>query len=277
MLEGHIWKPYLDLCTGTRELDVVRASLVQDPVVVGAVGGSGTRLVRNILLSLGVEMMSGVNSAGDAYAWPPLERILSSHGARYSSREALCSHAFAVFESFLQEHVDRAGRGGTVGWKNPGSFLWLPELSQYFPQLRYVHVIRHGLDMAYARNIRQFRTKHWYFGIQTHDMGEDPRQVVGRDRVLDYWIESNRFAFRQFRTLPLQHHLLVYENLCERPQEEIRQLADFLGLPECGLRLQEAASQVTPNPSIGRFREHDWQGDFRSEQLDVVRELGFAV
>ena len=276
MQAGYLWNQYLDLCTCEEELDLVQANRIPNPVAVGAVGGSGSRLVRNILLSLGVEMMNGISEAGDAHAWPPMDRILSSSGARHSSRAAMCSHTFAVLESFLQELADRPESRARVGWKNPNTFLWLPELAQYFPQFRYVHVIRHGLDMAYSRNIRQFRMSHWYFGIQTHEMGQNPNEPIGRDRVLDYWIESNRYALKQFKLLPERHFLLVYDDLCENPQEEIERLAQFLDLSDTK-NIVDATAQVTPNPSIGRYKDNNWRADFRPDQIEAVRELGFSV
>lgn len=277
MQADYIWEQYLDLCVGTRELDILRAELIPDPIVVGAVGGSGTRVVRDMLCILGVEMMKGISAAGDAHAWPPLERILGSHGARFSSRDALCSHAFSVLEHFLQERADKVGHKGPVGWKNPGCFLWLPELSQYFPKMRYVHVIRHGLDMAYSKNIRQFRTKHWYFGIQSHEMAENPRDPIRLGKLLDYWIAANQFSLEQCRELPVHHYLLVYEDLCAQPLEQTRRLAEFLCLSASEQEIVEAAGLVSPNPAVGRFREQDWKQEFTPEQLAAVEDLGFSI
>jgi len=39
----------------------------------------------------------------------------------------------------------------------------------------------------------------------------------------------------------------------------------------------DATAQVTPNPSIGRYKDNNWRADFRPDQIEAVRELGFSV
>ena len=44
-----------------------------------------------------------------------------------------------------------------TGWKEPNTHIVLPYLLQALPNLHYVHVIRHGLDMAFSSNVAQVR------------------------------------------------------------------------------------------------------------------------
>ncbi len=44
-----------------------------------------------------------------------------------------------------------------TGWKEPNTHVTLPYLLAALPNLHYVHVIRHGLDMAFSSNVAQVR------------------------------------------------------------------------------------------------------------------------
>jgi len=41
------------------------------------------------------------------------------------------------------------------GWKEPNTHIYLEFLSKYFSDLKYIFVIRHGLDMAFSKNQAQ--------------------------------------------------------------------------------------------------------------------------
>ena len=41
------------------------------------------------------------------------------------------------------------------GWKEPISHIYIEHLAAHFDGLRWIHVMRHGLDMAYSTNQRQ--------------------------------------------------------------------------------------------------------------------------
>ena len=273
----HFWKQYLDLCQVSEPLDVVHASQIPGPIVVDAVGGSGTRVVREILQVLGVEMMNGMNEAGDAHAWPPLQQILASSSTRVASREALISHAFVALEKFLLFQLNKNAHEGMCGFKVPHVFIWLQELADFFPEMKYVHVIRHGLDMAYSKNRRQFRGQHWYYGVQMHDMGEPEDTPIKPARLLDYWIAANRGAQRDCSAfLPDRHLWLVYEELLAEPHEQVTRLMKFLGVEASADRTRRAAELVKPNTGVGRYREQPWEEDFTLDQRAAVAALGYA-
>src|SRR5687768_4843438 len=58
-----------------------------------------------------------------------------------------------------------ATRTPVWGWKEPNSHVFLRQLIDHFPGLRYVHVVRHGLDMAYTRNKTQLEIWGDRFGV----------------------------------------------------------------------------------------------------------------
>jgi hypothetical protein len=272
----HIFQQYLDICLASEPLMELRAERFPAPVVVGAVGGSGSRLVVELLEQAGVMMTPQVNRARDSLLWPPLGRLLESAAARHSSRQAIVSQAFSGLESLLDIHRELEGIDGPLGWKVPASFLWLPELDAYFPKLRFIHVIRHGLDMAYSDNQLQFLAWAWYFGINGRQMTEPDGGKVMPGKMLDYWIAANRFAMSNGRELLGERFLLLdYDALCREPQPVITQLLEFVGLDSTGEQVTELAGLVKPPQSIGRFRRQACTDVFSARQLAVLEEFGF--
>ena len=76
--------------------------------------------------------------------------------------------------------------GGPWGWKEPNTHLLLPYLVRRFPDMRYIHVVRHGLDMAFSSNQNQLATWGEQFQI--------PADLPPPVRSLRYWIAAQRRA-----------------------------------------------------------------------------------
>ena len=268
----HIFQQYLDVLTSTDRLEPVRAAHFPAPVMVGAVGGSGSRLVVSMLEQLGIMMAPHGNRGKDSVLWPPMERITDSMAARFNPREVLVSHAFRALESLWVQYQQRQGVSAPVGLKVPASFLWLPELASYFPSLRYVFIMRNGLDMAFSNNQAQFRTYSWYFGINGRDLREPPVKQVPAPRMLDYWLAANRFAIEQGRQqLGDRFYVLDYDQLCLNPAEEIQSLLEFLGNQTHSV--ERLAALVEPPKSIGRHENFSWREIFSDEQLFELKRI----
>lgn len=268
----HIFQPYLDILTATRSLERVNAAHFPAPVIVGAVGGSGSRLAVAMLEELGIMMTPYGNRGKDSVLWPPMERITDSMAARHNPREVLVSQAFRALESIWLEHQALHGLTAPVGMKVPASFCWLPELANYFPSMRYIFVLRNGLDMAFSNNQAQFRAVSWYFGINGRDINEPPAKRVSVTRMLDYWLAATTFAVEQGRLhLGDRFHVLDYDQLCREPQVQVNSLLNFLGLDiEATDRL---TALIDPPKSLGRHKNFPWEEIFSAEQLASVERL----
>ncbi len=151
--------PYARILDGNLSSADQHARHIPDPVAIGAVGGSGTRLMARTLEAMGVAMATPVNSAGDALEWPPMRRLLSDSMLARFPREHILNNAFSGLEQLLALRRHNLGLSGRSGWKVPTTHLWLAELAQFFPGMQYIHLIRNGLDMAYSGNQRQ--AQHW--------------------------------------------------------------------------------------------------------------------
>src|SRR5262249_24496407 len=59
--------------------------------------------------------------------------------------------------SLLAATVSGRPRGERWGWKEPNTHVFLDRLQTAFPEMKYIHVMRNGLDMAYSENQNQLK------------------------------------------------------------------------------------------------------------------------
>lgn len=289
------------------EPDPDASSPRRSPIVVGGLGGSGTRVVVRILERLGVDMGHDRNREEDLLAFSLLfkrrdwalrqlrgdgeelrlacgllERVLAGERPLPGAERRLVLRAGAeVFRdghdgeghgrgawSLLRAYrvlCPRAPRAGRpLGLKEPNTHLFLEPLAAHFPGLRFVLVVRSGLDMAHSRN-----------RVQLHLWGEHLGVTPSGDEELDqlrYWLAANRRAVELgTELLGARFHLLDYEALCVRPEETVRRLAEALDLPVVGHALEDCAALVAPS-SRGRAGASA-EGRYPRELLDEVRRF----
>lgn len=265
--------PYEDVASGNLSFTGSKADLLPDPIAVGAVGGSGTRVLANILSEAGVAMASPLNRAGDAMEWPPFRRLLTPERLQQYPRELLMKNILHAFESLLLTRRSNLGLCSRVSWKVPGTFLWLQELTDYFPEIQYVHLIRNGLDMAYSDNQNQISNWAHRFDLDAEFLADG---VIRPRSKLEYWLRANEHALEVGKKLLGERLILVrFEDLCANPETEIQRILELLGLATGSTQVAEMASLIKAPESLGRYRDFDWQQEFSPEQLARLEKLGY--
>lgn len=154
------------------------------------------------------------------------------------------------------------------GWKEPNTHLILDRLYEAEPGLRYIHVLRHGLDVAASTNQRQ--RARWSKRILKAPFVDTPRQA------LQYWSVCLQRVRKLAGDRGVAVHVLNFDALCESPSLSIQALADFLGLTIGENKVEQLATMVRNPSSIGRYRFLA-PSDFDAEDLAQVRDAGFAV
>ena len=158
------------------------------------------------------------------------------------------------------------------GWKEPNSHIFLSQLNDHFRNLRYIHVIRHGLDMALSRNQAQLFNWGVLFGIP-----KPPAWKFVPKAALSYWIKSNGAAIDCARRLLGDRFLLVnFDELCAAPETGVGQIVKFLHIDPRQVDVKKLASLPRTPSSSGRYRKRDL-GIFTEGELSAVRKLGFAI
>jgi hypothetical protein len=191
------------------------------PVVIGGTGGSGTRLVARLLREMGLALGSHVNPAEDALAFVPVyDRYVNAYLQNGTVDEPQFE---ADLLRAIHAHLDPAGLR-VWGWKNPRSIYLLPLLDRLVPGLRFVHVIRHGLDMALSSNQNQLM----FHGDAA--IGAESRDLPAETRAALLWQRVNEAAADHGSAMPGRYFLVRYEDVCAEPGRTLSPIGAALGL-----------------------------------------------
>ncbi|MEL6868038.1 MAG: hypothetical protein AAFP19_26680, partial [Bacteroidota bacterium] len=186
-----------------------------NPIVIGGLGGSGTRVVAELLKKQSIYIGGILNKANDNLLfsrlfkrplWLAASQAKDIHlhlstfekymeGKRWTVQD--CLRYFNSSPKYIpgQKFRMRLGyqfmlhqffkfnqsRPNKWGWKEPNSHIFLPYLIDYFKDLKYIYVVRHGLDMAFSKNQQQLVNWGPLFGI------EPPHSPLAQ---FNYWLAA---------------------------------------------------------------------------------------
>lgn len=269
------------------------------PVAIGGVGASGTRLVAQIIKELGFYLGSDLNKANDNLWFTLLFKkldILSISDAEFecllkiflkgmardtlftSSQIALINSLVSSGRSPLSTKWLRARANSLIsgrpipieakawGWKEPNTHIVIDRLLKFLPHMRYIHVVRNGLDMAHSINQNQVRLWGSYFlGAQC---------LVSPYYSLKYWCIVHRRVLEICTSMQSQFLLLNYDRLCLDPINSINTLLKFLEIEESELQIDKLSNLVRIPDSLGRFKKYGVQ-IFDPADIAFVKNLGF--
>jgi len=277
--------------------DVAQAYSV--PVAIGGIGGSGTRLVTKILMDLGVYMGDDLNGANDNLWFTLLFKrpeILSLPDHEFEEIYRIFSHAMAGARDFTASEAEsvrclaaadrdqhnavwlkQRARSLLVdqtdsvqhdawGWKEPNTHVVLDRLIRIEPEIRYIHVARNGLDMAFGANQNQLAL--W----GNHFLGASA--PVTPRTALKFWCAVHRRIIRIGRAMGSRFLFLNYDDLCQRPDAGLEKILKFMTIPVSEAKICQLAQAINPPESIGRFRQRGLS-HFDEEDVAFVESLGF--
>src|SRR5437660_4132332 len=228
--------------------------LTRGPHLIGATGGSGTRVIARIVRHGGLFIGTRLNRSEDAIDFGEFsDRWIDAFvGCEAEALpDSMHEEMIGDLQAVLDEHV--APLGGTAqpwGWKEPRSIYLLPFFHRQFPGLKFLHVVRDGRDMAYSKNQNQL--------IKHGDSLLGPAEAGWCQplRSMALWSRINLMrANYGEQNLQGQYLRIRFEDLCREPVPTIQQVWDFFGLEDDA----EAAArlEVTPPRSLGRWKTQD--------------------
>lgn len=279
------------------------------PVAIGGQGGSGTRVVAAMLQELGYYLGADLNRALDNLWYTillkrrdldddaevvALDTFLRAMRAELPLTPAHLSvlSAAATDVAVNGHSTTGAGRGAWAfqrvvslleaqerapteplwGWKEPNTHLRLPALCARIPNLRYIHVVRHGLNMAFSSNQAQL---HWWGPSLGIEPPRDPHDLPAAS--LHYWAVTTERAVRiGERELGERFLLLRFEDACTQPERTARRLLAFLGEGADATTVARLAALPAAPDSIDRHRDVDLS-PFAAEDLAALERFGYAV
>ncbi|MBF2097677.1 MAG: sulfotransferase [Gloeomargaritaceae cyanobacterium C42_A2020_066] len=225
-----------------------------DSVLIGGMCGSGTRVLSKCLRKLGVFMGGNLNRSEDSvpfipfyYTWTSLFLAKAPH-----IPQSISTKLKEELHICLDEHLKGLeDRSQIWGLKNPRSIhlldLWLTE----FPNMKFIHFIRNGLDMAFVDGQA---LEHHYMHRRSLLADRDFR-YVGPSNMALFWAKLNQVAAAQGAHYGDQRYLLVrHEDICSEPVETMRSILAFLSMSVVDSQIQAAAQDVQKPETAGRWR-----------------------
>lgn len=272
-----------------------------DLIAIGGLGGSGTRVIADLVSQAGVFLGSDLNESLDNLWFTLLFKRTSILDASdpeiafcldlfvrrmrgdsgFTEKEQQFLQALSHSDrgehspewlrrrvaSFLKTDAERATAGG-LGWKEPSTHIVADRLLKALPSLRYIHVIRNGLDMSFSENQQQLA--FWGQKLLDQKVVPTPRQA------LRYWCVAHQRLFARLK--PLGHRVLLinYDQLCADPQAQIEALLQFIGISGDPALRSSLLTRIKPPSSIGRFRDQSLS-QFAPDDVAYAESLGFPT
>ena len=284
------------------------AQVVSDavPVAIGGIGGSGTRVIAQLLIELGFDMGSDLNDSLDDLGftalfkrldlWPidaNLRALEEALAVYITSRGCLTpptitAEAHQVRAERLLTHIGKTSQwleAGTLhdrvkklahiesgqtrwGWKEPNTLILLPYLMAALPQLKYIHMLRDGRDMAYSQNKNQLQL--WGNSV----LGR-PVDINCPQDALDYWCEAHRRLVSVMDKYGHRILLIRLESCIEDTSATITRVMNFLDVKHHG-SLEELSQIVSKPQSLRRYRAKP-SLTLNQDQIELFQRLGYRA
>ena len=276
------------------------------PIVIGGVGGSGTRVVAQMMSEAGVYIGDLLNEPNDNLWFTLLFRrpwLLNDENEKQQLKlsEIFRKRMFnekisfseklkvriAEFEFVLKKYIrskdwyslpnkiSKSLRSFSStdsekkywGWKEPNSHIYISLLAKKFPEMKFLLVMRNGLDMAFSSNQIQLRNFGNHFGLK----GNSPADS------LEYWIRANTKAIDTGKKLLGENFkLLRLEDLCASPEKETRELLKWSGIEFNEEMIRKLSALPKFPSSLNRYQKENLN-IFSSSQLKSVTAFGYQI
>lgn len=242
-----------------------RVNYTNAPLVIGATGGSGTRVIARICQRLGYYMGSEYNRSIDSLDFEPfydkwIDTSLTPKALNLSDEQSKAR--FLDFHGCIQKH--RKGMSDQSikwGWKNSRSMFFLPFFHTLYPAMKFIHIVRDGRDMAFSEKVSKLLRYAKFFSNDTWDSMLIPH------RSILFWKATN-IAIASFgeSRMPGNYLKIRFEDLCENPYGIVKILLKFLQIPNVDPAM--LSSEIRRPPSIGRWHA------FPIDIIDELEQVG---
>ena len=273
-------------------------------IAIGALGGSGTRAISEILIQSGMYMGDDLNKSNDNLIFTRLfknpdwyrntsdiemqkrmslfKKYMSSN--KLSLRDLItlfsASKSNPIFNSeiafyfrLINKFFSKGKDSTNWGWKEPNTQIYMSELLHFFDELKYIHVVRHGLDMAYSNNKQKLTNGGWKYNIILN--GKESKDELAI-KQLDYWIESTKNVIEKSKKFNTRFLLTNHTNFCEHPVSEIDKIFKFIGIEVSDRKKQKLYSIPENKGSNDRYMHKDLS-IFDNEKMKFIEDMGFEI
>jgi hypothetical protein len=278
------------------------------PIVVIGMHRSGTRVAVDVLDALGVFMGADRQADAESVTFMSInEAILHQCGAFWSepmsahfmlaepaavaqiaagAREALAAR-LDTYAGPSRWHAAPGDRAlPPFGWKDPRNTFTLPVWKAVFPQLRAIHILRHGVDVAASLARRHAQALRAATGeavppaltvIRDHALGVlSSRRGSTLAEALTMWEQYVEKAREQCAALGERALEIRYEDLLADPQPAIAALAKFCGVAPAAAREAALLKRLEPTRAYA-FRQTRELVAFAESAREVLARHGYTA
>ncbi len=208
------------------------------PIFILGVPRSGTTLLRTILdghsaIAAGPETpwLGGHQPRSLMALWGALRNEPWGYCKSFGMPDAVATEAARAFMTVLMDRYCQHKHKSRWAEKTPDNALYVPFLLELFPEAKFIHLTRDGLDTAmstsviapHRKGISAFLEKNLGFGPGVPPVDNTPFAAILRWR---HWNNLIRTGLSGH-----EHHEISYEHLVTEPASTIRALMDFIGEP----------------------------------------------
>ena len=266
----------------------------QPPIIIGGIGGSGTRIIAEALIDLGVFMGNDLNTSNDnllftyLYKHKNINSIADDHFSQISQlffndmtniQKLNPDHLKIIQNIFpsslnlttwtknrIKTHYQKISKSTKWGWKEPNTHIMIKRLTKYFTNYKYIHVVRNGLDMAISSNQNQL--SFWGKEILNSDITEDPYFS------LKYWIKTHQNILKFSEENPNNVLIIKFEDFCVNTRVELLKLCEFLNIDYNEEVFETIYDKVNIPSSIGRYKILG-TSIYEQHDIDYVNKIYF--
>ena len=230
------------------------------PNIIGATGGSGTRVVARIARHGGLFIGAELNHMEDAAAFGAYsDRWINAYVAHTTFPRRVITRIRMVrdLKRLVTMHLlPLEGIAQAWGWKEPRSIYLLPFWNSQFSGFRFLHLVRDGRDMAYSSNQNQLQMHGNVLLNATENRWPEPL------RSMALWSRINlRAAEFGERILGDRYLRVRFEDLCLESAATTSRILAFLGLEGDADSIAALEVASAPRETLGRWKHHATASD----------------
>lgn len=275
-------------------------------IAIGALGGSGTRVVAKLFQELGFFIGDELNQALDNLTYTVLfkDKDLFSNKEllkkrmivfdKYMSNEKLSGDDICIYNKskgnrflslkrrnlmkfkFRFRNLAKRELKHEYTFKEPNSIHFLEEYLNAFQNSKYVYVMRHGLDMAFSSNKGQLANFGNFYGLENNVVNANDNSEIATKLQLNYWVLITKKVNQLKEKYKGRIHIINHSSLCENPVLEINKLINFLNLNVLESEINRLSAIPNMPSSSGRYLKEDLT-KFDKDQILYVKSQGFRV